>query len=227
MLPNLRAVMETTKGLIYCAHCILNGKKYIGQTKQSLRRRINRHFRDSKYYNSKFQNALNKYGKTGFLWGIIEECGIGLLNDREIYWIDYYDTYYSGYNSTFGGDGGFVTHCNKYRLISPWGELFEGENISKFAREQNLDRRDVSSIVNGYVKSYKGWKLPETEFIGTQAKIKAKEKEFKLISPEGELVIGKNRADFCRKYGLSAGNLSMLINKKPYFKSVKGWKLAT
>lgn len=29
-----------------------------------------------------------------------------LLNDREQYWIKYYNSYKNGYNSTLGGDGG-------------------------------------------------------------------------------------------------------------------------
>jgi hypothetical protein len=33
----------------------------------------------------------------------IEECNNDLLNDRERYWINYYDSYKNGYNNTYGG----------------------------------------------------------------------------------------------------------------------------
>lgn len=217
--------MKTQKGIIYCACCIFNGKKYIGQTKKSLEWRTKKHFYDSNICQYKFQRALLKYGKSGFIWGIVEECEYEILDEREFYWIDYYNTYSNGYNSTHGGDGGYVTHCKKYRLMSPSGKIYEGENIDKFCRERNLSSSEISSVLTGRVKSHKGWKLPETQFIGIDAKIQSKIKEFVLLSPEGELIEGKNRAEFCRKYGLSKGNLSMLLNKKPYYNSVKGWTL--
>ena len=222
---SLRTVMENQKGIIYCAHCIFNGKKYIGQTKKSLEWRTKRHFKDTKQYQYKFQKALIKYGINGFIWGIVENCDYEVLNKREFYWIDYYDTYNNGYNSTHGGDGGYVTHCRKYRFMSPWGEIVEGENLMKLSKMYDLNSGELSSVLNGKTKSHKGWKLPETKFIGTEAKIQSKIKEFVLMSPDGKIVKGKNRAEFCRKYGLSKGNLSMLLNKKPCYNSVKGWTL--
>jgi len=225
MLPNLRADMEPLKGIIYCAYCIFNGKKYIGQTKKSLEWRMKKHYYDANVYQYKFQNAILKYGKTGFIWGIIEECDYDLLDDKEFYWIRYYNTYYDGYNSTHGGDGGYVTHCRKYKLMSPWREIFEGENVMKFCREQNLNHCEIISVLNKKIKSHKGWKLPETKFIGTEAKIQSKIKQFILVSPDGKLVSGKNRAEFCRQHKLSKANLSMLLSEKPFYKSVKGWTL--
>ncbi|MEY4332404.1 MAG: hypothetical protein RLZZ196_1142 [Bacteroidota bacterium] len=217
--------MDTEKGIIYCACCIFNSKKYIGQTKKSLEWRIKKHYYDTNQYKAKFQNALLKYGKDGFIWGIIEECDYNSLNEREFYWIEYYDTYNNGYNSTHGGDGGYVTHCREYKLMSPWGEIIEGSNIMELSRKYQLNSSEICNVLNKKIKSHKGWKLPETKFIGTEAKVESKIKEFILVSPNGEIVKGKNRAEFCRKYGLSKGNLSMLLNNKPYYKSVKGWKL--
>jgi hypothetical protein len=50
-------------------------------------------------------------------------------------------------------------------------------------------------------------------------------KPFHLISPLGEIFVGKNRSKFAKEYGLSEGALSSLINNKPKYKSVKGWTL--
>ena len=212
-------------GVVYCSYCISNGKRYIGQTKKGLDWRIKKHYKDIRINKTKFQRALNKYGKNNFIWGIIQECDLNKMNDVEIYWIKYYDTYVNGYNSTLGGESGKVTHCRKFRLMSPDGEIYESENVSKFCREHCLLSSEISSVLNGRCKSHKGWKLPETEYIGTLAKIKSKEKEFVLVSPTGEIVNGKNRAEFCRKEKISPGNLSMLINGKPNYNSVKGWTL--
>jgi group I intron endonuclease len=213
-------------GIVYCAYCISNGKRYIGQTKNGLDWRIKRHYKDIKINKTKFQRALLKYGKNNFIWKIIQECNFDVLDDIEIYWIKYYDTYINGYNSTLGGKSGKVTHCRKFSLMSPSGEIYELENISKFCREYNLIPSEISSVLSGRCKSHREWKLPETKYIGTLAKIKAKEKEFILVSPTGETVSGKNRAEFCRKEKISPGNLSMLINGKPNFNSVKGWTLS-
>lgn len=213
-------------GIIYCAHCLVTGKKYIGQTIQKFEKRISRHKLDSKKDITKFYSAANKYGWDNFIWGIIEECDRNTLTERELYWIEYYNTFYEGYNSTHGGDGGFVTHCREFEIMSPNGDIIKGENVMKFCRENNLRSSEITSVLNGKRKSHKGWKLPTTKAIGIQARIESKSKSFTLISPEGKIVIGKNRAEFCRKYSLSPGTLSCLINKKYGITQYRGWRLA-
>lgn len=54
------------------------------------------------------QSAWDKYGKESFSFNAVEECDVEDLNEREIYWIDQYDSYINknGYNLTLGGDGG-------------------------------------------------------------------------------------------------------------------------
>jgi len=49
------------------------------------------------------QYALDKYGVDNFTFEIIEECLPQNLDERERYWIDFYDTYKHGYNETLGG----------------------------------------------------------------------------------------------------------------------------
>ena len=60
---------------------------------------------DTKYGSEcKFHKALRKYGKDNFTQEIIEEVDDKLLDEREIYWIRFYDSFKHGYNSTVGGD---------------------------------------------------------------------------------------------------------------------------
>ena len=47
--------------------------------------------------------AIAKYGKENFTLEVKEETEGDLLNEREMYWIQYYDSYKNGYNSTIGG----------------------------------------------------------------------------------------------------------------------------
>jgi group I intron endonuclease len=98
------------KGVIYCYHCISTGKKYIGQTNNEERRKKQHVYHYKKGYDNKFYRAVKKYGWINFIYGIIEEYEIKILNEQEVFFIDYYDTYNNGYNSTMGGEG--VSGCS-------------------------------------------------------------------------------------------------------------------
>lgn len=90
-------------GIIYKATNIENDKSYIGQTIQTLEKRISKHKceanKKSNYY---FHNALRKYGIDCFEWSIIEKCEN--LDLSEQWYIREFDTYRNGYNSTLGGN---------------------------------------------------------------------------------------------------------------------------
>ena len=47
---------------------------------------------------------FKNYGFENFSYEVLEECATEMLNERERYWIEYYDTYNNGYNLTQGGD---------------------------------------------------------------------------------------------------------------------------
>lgn len=95
--------------LIYKATSATTGKVYIGQTSQSLQERIRQHNSHAygHQYTYHFHNAIRKYGINDFDYEIIEDniTSKDALNERERYWISYYNSYYEGYNSTMGGDG--------------------------------------------------------------------------------------------------------------------------
>ena len=85
----------------------INNHAYIGQS-VDINGRINRHKRDSKNINSEVYNyplykAFRKYGIENFSFEILEECKKEELNEREIYWISFYDTVKNGYNVSRGG----------------------------------------------------------------------------------------------------------------------------
>lgn len=96
-------------GLIYKYTNLLNQKIYIGQTTTTLEYRHKRHLQQMDD-NTYFHRALNKYGEHNFLLEVIEDnIPLETLDEREIYWIKYYDSYYTsnkGYNMTKGGQWG-------------------------------------------------------------------------------------------------------------------------
>lgn len=85
-----------------------SGKSYIGQA-INLKKRCREFKRTNCYYTSKgsaIDNARAKYPNwEDWKYEVLEECSIDQLDEREIYWINFYETYKKGYNSTTGGDG--------------------------------------------------------------------------------------------------------------------------
>jgi group I intron endonuclease len=99
-------------GIVYKAENPVNKKVYIGKTTKTLERRKNLHLAKSRVQTYHFSLAIRKYGIDYFIWSIIEECETKTdLNNREVYWINKYNSNNKdiGYNMTKGGDGGYTT----------------------------------------------------------------------------------------------------------------------
>ena len=93
-------------GHIYKIQNKINNKIYIGQTVKPVEKRFNQHKNNyNKPYFSQLAlyKAFNKYGLENFTFEEIEEVENSELDVREKYWINYYDSYNNGYNSTLGG----------------------------------------------------------------------------------------------------------------------------
>lgn len=90
---------------IYKITNLLSGKVYIGQTNDVNKRKYT-HFYNARNNDQRYlYRAIRKYGKQNFIIETIEQCEDELSNDREQYWIEYYDStnHDKGYNLTLGG----------------------------------------------------------------------------------------------------------------------------
>lgn len=92
-------------GLVYIIQNMVNGKVYIGQTTQGLKKRINNYKQDRKTRNYGVYAAMNKYGFENFVFAILEICPLSNLDKREQFWISIYDSQNreKGYNIESGG----------------------------------------------------------------------------------------------------------------------------
>lgn len=82
---------------------LINEKVYVGQS-INIQERYYQHISDAKN-RAKYpiDLAIQKYGIDNFSFEILEECSTDLLDEREIYWISFFDSYNCGYNATPGG----------------------------------------------------------------------------------------------------------------------------
>lgn len=85
-----------------------NGKVYIGSSKNIYKRwEVHKKGLEKKsHHNAKLQHAWNKSGgKLDLTFDVLEECPVEVLFEREQHWMDFYDSYNSGYNCTKKAQG--------------------------------------------------------------------------------------------------------------------------
>lgn len=140
---------------IYKIENNLNHHIYIGQSVNILdrwRHHKTRAFNKSDTsYNSSLYKAFRKYGLENFSFQIVEECDRNSLNEREKFWIKYYDAYDNGYNETEGGNSGSFQKISLEILKEIKNDL---KNTSlynyKIGQKYGVSENLVSGINTGY-----------------------------------------------------------------------------
>ncbi len=142
-------------GYIYKITNMVNNKIYIGQTVKTVEKRFIQHKNNSnKEYFSQIvlYKAFNKYGMENFKCEEIEEVPNDKLDEREKYWIEYYDSYFSGYNSTLGGRTVSLYKWDVEDIIERYHQLKSARAV---AREIGCDHNTIDNILNNNrVKRY-------------------------------------------------------------------------
>ena len=135
-------------GHIYKITNTLNNKIYIGQTVKTVEKRFQQHKNNSnKSYFSQIvlYKAFNKYGIDNFICEQIEQVPNELLDDREQYWIEYYNSYFEGYNSTLGGKATRLYNWDIDDIIEKYQKL---KSARKVAKELGCDHSTIDRILN-------------------------------------------------------------------------------
>lgn len=131
-------------GIIYRIRHKESGRLYIGQTIYGTKRRFTQHVNsaykvNSHCYNAHLQKAIRKYGADAFEIEVVERCDNELLDERECYWISYYDTVNSGFNMAYGGSG--TPRYNSRDVLEAWNS---GMNVGTIAQNLGMSDRTVS-----------------------------------------------------------------------------------
>lgn len=149
--------------IIYKIENRITNEVYIGQTVFKLTKRWKQHIREAnealngtRQSFPLFHRMIIKYGADNFIPSVLEECDKSLLDEREQYWIEYYKSYESGYNSTIGGQNlnqtemGF-TKINHPHTVSQFDS--SGNYIKTFSSAQeaaeavHVDASNIRKIV--------------------------------------------------------------------------------
>lgn len=128
-------------GYIYRIYCDLEQitNCYIGKTTRTVEKRFQEHVSDAMNQNKKYKlhNAMNKYGIDHFHYEILGEYPNDELDNQEIYWIEYYNSYYNGWNSTIGGDGNiYWTENMKQQQSQIMKQYYASHEISESTKQK-------------------------------------------------------------------------------------------
>lgn len=157
--------------IIYKTTNLKNGKIYIGKDM----------YNDPSYLGSGklLRYAIKKYGKESFVKEILEECTSSNINDREIFWINYYQSKERGigYNIASGGRGGDTIshHPNKIEIGLRHSEVMRDKPQTKENRKlcSSETREKLSKASSGENNPMFG----KSHSTATKEKISLKQKQ--------------------------------------------------
>ena len=191
----------------------INGKCYIGQSIHIERRwyehKTKAYQQTYELYNSPLSRAFRKYGIDNFLFEVVEQCTIEELDDKEIYWINYYESYLreKGYNQTLGGDHHFKMFLTPQQveeiIILLKTTLLPQEEI---AIQFNVNQSMISRINNGFYWHKENEKYPIRKSVQI---LKAEQKKKQKEEQQSHLQIEK-------RYCINRDKLKQLIRSTPF-----------
>lgn len=182
---------------VYKITNLINQQVYIGQA-QDIEERWKKHrekgrnLNTSEAFNNPLYQDMKKYGLENFKFEILEECPISELNDKERYWISYFDSFNNGYNRTEGGQN--APHPNKMT-----SELFNNIihdlqntmlSTEEIGKRNGISGRMVRDINNGksWTKDYLTYPIRKSLNI------------LKLENKEKRIIIKKDKITNTIKY---------------------------
>lgn len=170
-----KASVQNYIGSIYVLCNTINQKVYVGQTVQVIDKRLERHKSNAKLGCSEpIYNAIRKYGWENFKSFIIYQTSevstreeiFKELNDKEVYYIDYFKSTDKkhGYNICLGGAGktGTINNSSSIQILqfTLEGEFIkEWKSMHEIERQLGFSHKSISYFNYGTPRksSYKGY----------------------------------------------------------------------
>lgn len=179
-------------GVIYKVTNTINNKIYIGQTRLTEPQRWQQHVWHA-YNNPEGDcvalcNAIKKYGRESFLREILEDLSDEDLNEREEYWISFYNSTDRevGYNLALGGCG--HSKFSDKQIQESFEKL---GSVAATAKELQMSRNQVSKRLQA---------------MGIET---SRELPIRQYSVDGKLIaVFDNAAEASRKTGISASAIT-------------------
>ena len=145
---------------IYKITNLIENKHYIGQSihiYQRWTKHKNRAFnKNDKGYENLLYQDIRKYGLENFDFSILEVCSREELDEKEIFYIQKYNSYKpNGYNKTLGGSGKQKTPDYVYSVINDLKNT--SLTIEEIANKYNVGQTTIYTINNGkahYIDDY-------------------------------------------------------------------------
>lgn len=145
--------------IIYKVTNVITDECYIGATTKSLEERKTDHLQKAeKKVGSYFQEAIGTYGPEAFQWEQIDTASsTDELAQKEIKYIEEFDSLNTGYNSDKGG--GIKKTVYRYNLDGSLNSTFEdltsaGESIEVTKKAISKACWNVNHTLGGYLWSY-------------------------------------------------------------------------
>ena len=220
---------------IYLINNIVNGKVYIGSSTESrgFYQRWKDHIKNSKYkegysYNYPLYKAMRKYGIENFIYEVIEYDipTIELREEREAYYINYYNSLYEnyGYNQTLDTRCPLADKRIKEKIATKLYAInidtLEEEyfnSVCDAARICNVERRSIYHCLSG---SNKYWcvgkrifrRFVDGDIIECNVTIQDRLNEYNRTNP---VINGErhNINDWCSIFGISRRTYYNRINE--------------
>ena len=202
--------------IIYKSTNNITGKVYIGQTILTLEKRIKNHLIESKTNKKRpFLTSLKKYGSDNFTFETIDSANnLDELNDKEIYWINYYNSVSpNGYNITGGGQGKKMIRTeelgkrisNGLKNSEKWQKLLKNKEYLK-KRETNFIGWNKGKKFTPEHKE-KIWKKNKERILDFN---KSTSKKWIVVDKDNNIIRITGKEEYFNSLGMDAGDVSRM-----------------
>lgn len=168
----------------------VNGKSYIGKSINS-EERFKQHLRESRSdrsQNRKLYIAIREFGEENFYYEVLEKSKD---QDREKYWVAYYDGYNNGYNNTKDGKGNRDIDKNNNKVVVTSDMIdvavksyIKRPSIRVASKASGIPERRIRAILNENlppVKEEKGLFEEDSIYMSIKEEIEIKQRELKNL----------------------------------------------